>query len=115
MQSGWFDQIHIYTFERKDGLPLSESDINTLKQTAPPELDKWTLISGGRRVVTGATRDFTCSDLQGLCVNFTVNKDLDSSVLRIRDQKGESPQEETEEEAGEEDLGEGDEEPPEEN
>jgi hypothetical protein len=106
MQSGWFDQIHIYTFERKDGLPLRESDLATLKQAAPPELDNWTLISGSHRVVTGATLDLTCSDLQGLCVNFTVNKDLDSSVLRIRDQKGEAQQKDDEEEEMPEEEGE---------
>jgi hypothetical protein len=91
--SGWFDQVHIYTFERKDGRPLTEKDLNTLKETAPPELNNWTRISGDRRVVSGATRDFTCSDINGLCVDFFVNKDLDSIVLRLRDEKGQPPAE----------------------
>jgi hypothetical protein len=100
--SGWFDQVHIYTFERKDGRPLTEIDLNLLKQNAPPELNNWTLISGGRRIVSGAIRDFTCSDINGLCVDFVVNKDIDSTVLRIRDEKG-SPPEEAQEEMGEDD------------
>ncbi len=106
MESGWFEQVHIYTFERKDGRPLTESDLATLKQTAPPELNNWTLISGGRRVVSGAIRDFTCGDINGLCVNFFVNKDVDSTVLHIRDAKG-APPEDAQEEPGE-DAGEGD-------
>ncbi len=106
MESGWFDQVHIYTFERKDGRPLTENDLTTLKQTAPPELNNWTLISGGRRIVSGAIKDFTCGDINGLCVNFFVNKDVDSTVLHIRDAKG-SPPEEAQEETGEE-SGEGD-------
>jgi hypothetical protein len=101
MASGWFDQVHIYTFERKDGRPLNESDLSILKQTAPPELNNWTLIAGGRRVVSGATTDFTCADINGLCVNFFVNKDIDSTVLRMRDQKGQPPAE-AQEEMGEE-------------
>lgn len=110
IESGWFDQVHIYTFERKDGRPLTENDLATLKQTAPPELNNWTLISGGRRVVSGAIRDFTCGDINGLCVDFFVNKDVDSTVLRIRDAKGAPPeeaQEETGEESGESDDGNG--------
>lgn len=106
MESGWFEQVHIYTFERKDGRPLTENDLATLKQNAPPELNNWTLISGGRRVVSGAIRDFTCGDINGLCVDFAVNKDIDSTVLRIRDAKG-APPEEAQEEMGEE-SGEGD-------
>jgi hypothetical protein len=93
IDSGWFDQIHIYTFERKDGRALTEGDLATLKQSAPPELNNWILITGGRRVVSGTTRDFTCSDVNHLCDGFIVNKDLDSSVLRIRDQKGQPPPE----------------------
>jgi hypothetical protein len=99
--SGWFDQVHIYTFERKDGRPLSEQDLATLKEAAPPELNNWTLISGGHRVVSGAVRDFTCGDINGLCVDFFVNKDIDSTVLRVRDQRGEPP-EEAQTEMGEE-------------
>jgi hypothetical protein len=38
-------------------------------------------------------RDFTCSDVNGLCDSFIVNKDLDSTVLRIRDEKGQPPPE----------------------
>ena len=101
LASGWFDQVHIYTFERKDGRPFTEQDLLTLKETAPPELNNWTRISGGRRVVSGATTDFTCSDINGLCVDFFVNKDLDSTVLRLRDQKGQPP-EGSQEEMGEE-------------
>jgi hypothetical protein len=101
IESGWFDQVHIYTFERKDGRPLTEQDLSNIKQNAPPELNNWTLISGGRRVVTGATADFTCSDINGLCVPFVVNKDIDSTVLRIRDEKGQPPAE-AQEEMGEE-------------
>lgn len=115
MASGWFDQVHIYTFERKDGRPLTENDLATIKQTAPPELNNWTLISGGRRVVSGATKDFTCSDINGLCVPFLVNKDIDSTVLRIRDEKGQPPAEAQEDmgEEGEEGNDEGGDEPPE--
>jgi hypothetical protein len=75
--------------------------MSILKQTAPPELNSWTLISGGRRVVSGATTDFTCADINGLCVDFFVNKDIDSTVLRIRDEKGQPPPE-AQEEMGEE-------------
>jgi hypothetical protein len=99
--SGWFDQVHIYTFERKDGRPLTESDLARLKQDAPPELNNWTLLPDGRRIVSGATADFTCADINGLCVPFLVNKDFDSTVLRIRDEKG-SPPEEAQEEMGDE-------------
>lgn len=106
MGSGWFDQIHIYTFERKDGRSLTEADLATLKQNAPPEMNNWTLIGGGRRVVSGTIRDFTCGDINGLCVPFLVNKDVDSVVLRIRDEKG-TPPEEAQDEMGEE-GGEGD-------
>jgi hypothetical protein len=108
IDSGWFDQIHIYTFERKDGRPLTEGDLATLKQNAPPELSNWILITGGRRVVSGTTKDFTCSDVNNLCDGFIVNKDLDSSVLRIRDQKGQPPpeaQEDTSDEGDEGDQG----------
>jgi hypothetical protein len=108
IDSGWFDQIHIYTFERKDGRSLTESDLATLKQNAPPELNNWILITGGRRVVSGTTKDFTCSDVNNLCDGFIVNKDLDSSVLRIRDQKGQPPpeaQEDTGDEGDEGDQG----------
>ena len=34
-----------------------------------------------------------CTDVNGLCDQFAVNKDLDSTVLRIRDQKGQPPEE----------------------
>jgi hypothetical protein len=108
IDSGWFDQIHIYTFERKDGRSLTDGDLATLKQTAPPELNNWILITGGRRVVSGTTKDFTCSDVNNLCDGFIVNKDLDSSVLRIRDQKGQPPpeaQEDTGDEGDEGDQG----------
>jgi hypothetical protein len=113
MDSGWFDQIHIYTFERKDGRSLTQDDLALLKQNAPPELNNWILITAGRRVVSGTTKDFTCSDVNGLCDRFIVNKDLDSSVLRIRDQKGQPPpesQEDTGDGGDEGDQG-GDEEP----
>lgn len=105
LASGWFDQIHIYTFERKDGRPLTEKDLSTLKETAPPELNNWTRINGGRRVVSGTTSDFTCGDINGLCVDFFVNKDLDSTVLRVRDEKGQPPAEAQEEMGEEEDAG----------
>ena len=101
MGSGWFDQVHIYTFERKDGRALTQNDLATLKQNAPPEFNNWTLISGGRRVVSGTITDFTCADINGLCVDFFINKDVDSTVLHIRDQKGQPP-EEAQEEMGEE-------------
>ncbi|HEX8920236.1 MAG TPA: hypothetical protein VF766_02085 [Pyrinomonadaceae bacterium] len=101
MASGWFEQVHIYTFERKDGRPLNETDMIVLRENAPPELNNWTRISGGRRVVSGTTRDFTCADINGLCVDFFVNKDVDSNVLRIRDEKGQPP-EEAQEEMGDE-------------
>jgi hypothetical protein len=112
IESGWFDQVHIYTFERKDGRPLNATDLMVLKENAPPELNNWTLIGGGRRVVSGATRDFVCADINGLCVDFVVNKDVDSTVLVIRDQKGEPPPEAREETGGEgeDDDGGGDEE-----
>ncbi|HKR00451.1 MAG TPA: hypothetical protein VJT09_07245 [Pyrinomonadaceae bacterium] len=105
MESGWFDQVHIYIFERKDGRTLTEEDLAALKQNAPPELNNWTLISGGRRVVSGATADFTCSDVNGLCASFIVNKDVDSTVLRIRDEKGQPPPEAQEEMGDEGDDG----------
>jgi hypothetical protein len=105
IDSGWFDQIHIYTFERKDGRALTQDDLATLKQNAPPELNNWILITGGRRVVSGTTKDFTCSDVNNLCDGFIVNKDLDSSVLRIRDQKGQPPPESQEDTGDEGDEG----------
>jgi hypothetical protein len=105
MDSGWFDQIHIYTFERKDGRSLTQDDLAFLKQNAPPELDNWIVITAGRRVVSGTTKDFTCSEVNGLCDRFIVNKDLDSSVLRIRDQKGQPPPEAQEDTSGEGDEG----------
>ena len=105
IDSGWFDQIHIYTFERKDGRPLTEGDLATLKQSAPPELNNWILITGGHRVVSGTIKDFTCSDVNNLCDGFIVNKDLDSSILRIRDQKGQPPPEAQEDTGDEGDEG----------
>ena len=93
LDSGWFEEVHIYTFERKDGRALTQKDIDTIEKTAPPELNNWTLITGGRRLVSGATRDMMCTDVNGLCDQFVVNKDLDSTVLRIRDQKGQPPEE----------------------
>ncbi len=93
LDSGWFDEVHIYTFERKDGRALTQKDIDTIEKTAPPELNNWTLITGGRRLVSGSTRDMMCTDVNGLCDQFAVNKDLDSTVLRIRDQKGQPPEE----------------------
>jgi len=101
ISSGWFDQIHIYIFERKDGKPLTEKDLAMLRQSAPPELNNWTLLGGGRRVVSGASRDFVCTDISELCANFFVNKDIDSIVLRLRDEKGQPPAE-AQEEMGEE-------------
>lgn len=106
MDSGWFDQIHIYTVERLDRGPLTQADLAKLRETAPPELDNWILISNGRRVVTGTIRDFTCSDVNGLCDIFILNKDLDSTVLRIRDQKGQPPPEALEDMGVEGDEGE---------
>lgn len=112
IESGWFDQIHIYTVERKDGRPLTPGDLDSLKQNAPAELTNWISISNGRRVVTGAIKDFTCADVNGLCEKFLVNKDIDSTVLRIRDQKGQPPPESQEEMGGEgDDESGGDEEP----
>jgi hypothetical protein len=93
LDSGWFDEIHIYTFERKDGRALTQSEIETIKQSAPAELNNWIVISNGRRLVSGATKDFVCADVNGLCDQFFVNKDLDSTVLRMRDQKGQPPPE----------------------
>jgi hypothetical protein len=93
LDSGWFDEVHIYTFERKDGRALTQSEIDTIKQTAPAELNNWIVLSGGRRLVSGATKDFVCADVNGLCDQFFVNKDLDSTVLRMRDQKGQPPPE----------------------
>ncbi|HEX8889265.1 MAG TPA: hypothetical protein VF779_08805 [Pyrinomonadaceae bacterium] len=93
LDSGWFDEVHIYTFERKDGHPLTQSEMATIKQGAPAELNNWIVISGGRRMVSGATKDFVCADVNGLCDQFFVNKDLDSTVLRMRDQKGQPPPE----------------------
>jgi hypothetical protein len=116
MDSGWFDEIHIYTFERQDGRPLTAKDLDTLKQTAPPELSEshnWILITEGRRVVSGTTKDFTCADINGICDHYVVNKDFDSRVLRIRDQKGQPPPEskdDTGDEGDEGDTG-GDDEP----
>jgi hypothetical protein len=116
MASGWFDQVHIYTFERKDGRALNATDLSVLKENAPPEMNNWTLISGGRRVVSGSIRDFICADINGLCVDFLVNKDTDSSVLVMRDRKGPPPPEAREETGdegeGEDDGGGVDEEPP---
>lgn len=106
--SGWFEQIHIYTFERKDGRALNETDLAVLRENAPPELNNWIRLSGGRRVVSGTTKDFTCADINGLCVDFTVDKDIDSNVLHIRDEKGQPPpeaQEEMGEENDEDDAG----------
>jgi hypothetical protein len=112
IDSGWFDQIHIYTVERKDGRPLTPGDIESVKRIAPAELTNWIPISNGRRVVTGAIKDFTCADVNGLCEMFLVNKDIDSTVLRIRDEKGQPPPESQEEMGGEgDDEGGGDEEP----
>jgi hypothetical protein len=112
IESGWFDQIHIYTVERKDGRPLTPGDIESVKRIAPEELNNWIPISNGRRVVTGAIKDFTCADVNGLCEMFLVNKDIDSTVLRIRDEKGQPPPE-SQEDMGEEgdDGSGGDEEP----
>ncbi len=104
MSSGWFDQVHIYTFERKDGRPLTQAELDTLKQTAPPELNNWTIAGGGRVAVTGATQDFVCADINNLCDHFAVNKDIDSTVLRLRDQKGSAP-EEVPDEMGDDDDG----------
>jgi hypothetical protein len=99
--SGWFDQVHIYTFERKDGRSLTEDDLAALKQNAPPEFDNWIPINDGRRVVSGIIKDFTCADINGLCTRFFINKDIDSTVLRIRDEKG-TPPAEAQDEMGEE-------------
>lgn len=113
IDSGWFDQIHIYTIERKDGRLLTQDDLAFLNQNAPPEFNSWIQITGGRRVVSGTIKDFVCSDVNGLCDRFVVNKDLDSTVLRMRDQKGQPPpeaQEEINDEGDEGDNG-GDEEP----
>jgi hypothetical protein len=101
--SGWFDQVHIYIFERKDGRALNATDLSVIKENAPPELNNWTLISNGRRVVSGSIRDFVCADINGLCVDFFVNKDVDSTVLVMRDQKGPPPAEAQEETGGEND------------
>jgi hypothetical protein len=113
LESGWFDEIHIYTVERKDGRPLTQDDLMFLKQNAPPELTNWISITSGRRVVSGATKDFTCSDVTALCDKFIVNKDLDSTVLKMRDQKGQPPPEAQEDNGDESDEGDngGDEEP----
>lgn len=97
LDSGWFDEVHIYTFERKDGRALTQKEIDTIKETVPPELNNWVVVAGGRRLVSGATQDFVCADVNGLCDQFFVNKDLDSSVLRLRDQKGPPPPESQEE------------------
>ena len=88
-----FDEIHVYTVERKDGRPLTQKEIDTIKQTAPPELTNWIMVGGGRRLVSGSVKDFVCADVNGLCDQFFVNKDLDSTVLRMRDQKGQPPPE----------------------
>jgi asparagine N-glycosylation enzyme membrane subunit Stt3 len=101
--SGWFDQVHIYVFERKDGRALNATDLSVIKENAPPELNNWTLISNGRRVVSGSIHDFVCGDINGLCVDFFVNKDVDSTVLVMRDQKGPPPAEAQEETGGEND------------
>ncbi|HEX8847628.1 MAG TPA: hypothetical protein VF791_23505 [Pyrinomonadaceae bacterium] len=114
MDSGWFEEIHIYTFERQDLLPLTREDLELIKTRAPPELNNWTLISGGRRVVSGTARDLNCPDVNGLCnMHFNVKKDVDSTILRIRDQKGTPPPESQEEMDDESDVGDegGDEEP----
>jgi hypothetical protein len=106
MGSGWFDQIHVYTFERKDGRPLTPAEVEDVKRNAPPELDNWAVAGNGRIIVTGSTKDFVCADINNLCDRFAVNKDTDSTVLRLRDQKG-SPPEEVPEDTEEEDDDEG--------
>ncbi|HYG82176.1 MAG TPA: hypothetical protein VD861_17380, partial [Pyrinomonadaceae bacterium] len=107
MESGWFEQVHIYTFERKDGRPLTREELDDLKRNAPPELNNWTIAGEGRVAVTGATRDFVCADINNLCDRFAVNKDIDSTVLRLRDQKGPAPEEAVPEEMGDDDDDEG--------
>ncbi|HEY0377532.1 MAG TPA: hypothetical protein VGC87_11465 [Pyrinomonadaceae bacterium] len=102
MESGWFEQVHVYTFERKDGRPLTPGELDDIKQNAPPELNNWTITGGGRVAVTGATKDFVCADVNNLCDRFAVNKDIDSTVLRLRDQKG-PPPEEASEDTGDDD------------
>ncbi len=102
MGSGWFDQIHVYTFERKDGRPLMPAELEDIKRNAPPELDNWAVTGNGRIIVTGSTKDFVCADINNLCDRFAVNKDTDSTVLRLRDQKG-SPPEEVPEDTGDDD------------
>jgi hypothetical protein len=104
LNSGWFDEIHVYTVERKDGRPLTQKEIDTIKQTAPPELTNWIMVGGGRRLVSGSVKDFVCADVNGLCDQFFVNKDLDSTVLRMRDQKGQPPPE-SQDEGGQGDEG----------
>ncbi|HWT02757.1 MAG TPA: hypothetical protein VN256_21090 [Pyrinomonadaceae bacterium] len=107
MESGWFEQVHVYTFERKDGRPLTQAELDDLKRNAPPELNNWTVTGQGRVAVTGATRDFVCADINDLCDRFAVNKDTDSTVLRLRDQKGSAPEEVVPEEMGDDDDDEG--------
>ncbi|HKQ54230.1 MAG TPA: hypothetical protein VJT74_17770, partial [Pyrinomonadaceae bacterium] len=97
MDSGWFDQIHVYTFERKDGRPLTQAELDDIRQHAPPELNNWTVAGDGRLAVTGSTKDLVCADVNNLCDRFAVNKDIDSTVLRLRDQKGPAPEEVPEE------------------
>ncbi len=97
IDSGWFEQIHVYTFERKDGRPLTPAELDDIRQHAPPELDNWAVAGGGRLAVSGSTRDFVCADVNNLCDRFAVNKDTDSTVLRLRDQKGTAPEEAPEE------------------
>jgi hypothetical protein len=96
MESGWFEQVHIYTFERKDGRPLTRGELDDIRQHAPPELNNWTVTGNGRVAVTGATKDFVCAEVNNLCDRFAVNKDIDSTVLRLRDQKGPPPEEASE-------------------
>ena len=113
LDSGWFQEIHIYTIERRDKRPLTQSDLDTIKQKAPPELNNWIQIANGNRVVSGTTKDFVCKDVNGLCDIFDMKKDVDSSVLLILDQKGPPPPESQEEMGNEPDEGDegGDDEP----
>jgi hypothetical protein len=97
MDSGWFEQVHVYTFERKDGRPLTQAELDDIRRNAPPELDNWAVAGGGRVAVSGSAKDFVCADVNNLCDRFAVNKDADSTVLRLRDQKGTAPEEAPEE------------------